>query len=92
MTTPFPSKVAVLAYDPNWPKQFETEALKIKKALSKALVSIHHVGSTSVPGLAAKPKIDIIAEVKELTFDHSALLALKYVYRGGFNLPFRMWF
>ena len=82
-------KIKVAAYDPNWAEQFKAEAERIKAALGKSFVAIYHVGSTSVPGLAAKPKIDMIAEVKNLCFDHKGLLDLHYEYRGGFNLPFR---
>lgn len=85
-------KVEIFTYDPNWPKQFEVEAERIGSALGKELVAIHHVGSTSVPGLSAKPKIDMIAEVKTLEFNHIPLLELGYTYRGGFNLPLRQSF
>jgi GrpB-like predicted nucleotidyltransferase (UPF0157 family) len=82
-------KVLVAPYDSSWSSQFEAQANNIKTALGDSFVEIHHVGSTSVPGLAAKPKIDIIACVKDLTFDHHGLTDLSYEYRGGFNLPFR---
>ena len=84
--------VRVLPYDHKWPEQYEALAKNIKAALSKDLVSIHHVGSTSIPGLAAKRKIDIIAEVKGLCFPYQGLLGLGYEYRGGFNIPFRKTF
>ena len=58
------SKVEVLPYNTNWPNMFDIEANKIKTALGDSFACIHHVGSTSIPGLAAKPKIDIIACVK----------------------------
>ncbi|MDR2782196.1 MAG: GrpB family protein [Holosporaceae bacterium] len=48
-------------YDSDWPKIFETEKEIILAALEDNLVAIHYIGSTAVPGLAAKPKIDIIA-------------------------------
>lgn len=82
-------KVEVVPYDHLWPQQFKHEAQKIREALGNKCVAIHHVGSTSVPGLAAKPKIDIIAEVQDLNFQHSTLLDLGYEYRGGFNIPLR---
>lgn len=82
-------KIEIVPYDPNWPKQFEAVAERIQSALGKELVAIHHVGSTSVPGLAAKPKIDIIAEVRTLEFDHALLEEIGWRYRGGFNLPLR---
>lgn len=90
--SPRSEKVEIYPYDPNWPKQFEVEAEKIMSALGKELVAIHHVGSTSVPGLAAKPKIDMIAEVKALEFNQAPLVELSYEYRGGFNLPLRQSF
>ena len=82
-------RVAIKPYDPNWPHIFEKEALIIRQALADNCIAIHHVGSTSVPGLAAKPKIDIIAVVRILFFDKSQLEAIGYKYRGGFNIPLR---
>jgi GrpB-like predicted nucleotidyltransferase (UPF0157 family)/aminoglycoside phosphotransferase (APT) family kinase protein len=82
-------KIEVVPYDPNWPNIYDTEAKKIKAVLGNCFASIYHVGSTSVPGLAAKPKIDIIACVNKLDFDHQRLTNLNYEYRGGFNLPLR---
>ena len=58
-------KIEVIPYDPHWSEQFDSEAGQIKEVLSENCVAIHHVGSTSVPGLAAKPKIDIIVVVKK---------------------------
>ena len=82
-------RVEITPYDPNWPHIFEKEALLISQALGDNCIAIHHVGSTSVPGLAAKPKIDIIAVVRNLFFDKSQLEAIGYKYRGGFNIPLR---
>jgi 16S rRNA processing protein RimM len=52
--------------DPDWPAQFEAEAARLKEALGTVAVGIHHYGSTSVPGLAAKPIIDILVTVAAL--------------------------
>ena len=82
-------RVEIKPYDANWPNIFEAEAAFIKKSLADNCVAIHHVGSTSVPGLAAKPKIDIIVVVRNLFFDKSQLEAIGYKYRGGFNIPLR---
>jgi GrpB-like predicted nucleotidyltransferase (UPF0157 family) len=46
-------------YDPAWPVRFDSEAAQLRAALGKHALRIEHVGSTSVPGLAAKPVIDI---------------------------------
>ena len=49
-------KIEVLSYNANWPKIYKQEAEKIKIALGENYVAIHHIGSTSVPGLAAKTR------------------------------------
>jgi GrpB-like predicted nucleotidyltransferase (UPF0157 family) len=50
-------------YDPGWPQLFDREAARIQSVLGHRILAIEHVGSTSVPGLAAKPKIDIVLVV-----------------------------
>lgn len=52
-------KIAVVDYDPAWPELFAAEAAKIRQVLGSAALAVEHVGSTAVPGLAAKPVIDI---------------------------------
>jgi GrpB-like predicted nucleotidyltransferase (UPF0157 family) len=52
-------------YDPNWPVLFETEAAKIHRALGNKVLQLYHVGSTAVPGLCAKPVIDILLTVAD---------------------------
>src|SRR5512147_1177653 len=51
--------VTLVEYDPAWPAQFEHEAARIRSALGERVRLLEHAGSTSVPGLAAKPIIDI---------------------------------
>ena len=51
--------VAVRDYDPRWPAEYEREAALLMAVLDGMLAELEHVGSTSVPGLAAKPVIDI---------------------------------
>ena len=53
-------KIEVVPYNPDWPKQFEIEAEKIRGALEDNLIEVHHVGSTSVPELSSKPFLDIL--------------------------------
>ncbi len=81
-------RVAV-PYDPLWAHQFEQEAVVLERVLAAWLVgSIHHVGSTSVPGLAAKPIIDMIAGVRELKEARAACDALSQVgYRYQEHRP-----
>ena len=52
-------RIEVVDYDPAWPAQFDVEAARIRAALGLAALAVEHVGSTAVPGLAAKPVIDI---------------------------------
>jgi GrpB-like predicted nucleotidyltransferase (UPF0157 family) len=67
---PFPDELArglaVVAYDPGWPGDFVALARRIQDALGLVAVRVSHVGSTSVPGLAAKDCIDVQVEVRVL--------------------------
>jgi GrpB-like predicted nucleotidyltransferase (UPF0157 family) len=58
-------KIEICDYDPDWPVLFEREAVRIRAALGAAALAVEHVGSTSVPGLAAKPIIDIVLVVAQ---------------------------
>jgi len=57
---------AIGRYDPAWPARFESESARIREALGDNAVRIDHVGSTSVPGLGAKPVIDIQVSVASM--------------------------
>lgn len=59
IVAPTPYRIEVLEYDDRWPVDFERVAGRIAAALGDAVLELHHVGSTSVPGLAAKPIIDV---------------------------------
>ena len=88
-------EVVLAAYDPSWPEIFAGEAWAIRQALGTALVGIEHVGSTSVPGLASKPIIDIVVSVTSLeagTARVPALAALGYDCRGENGIPGRLFF
>jgi GrpB-like predicted nucleotidyltransferase (UPF0157 family) len=56
-------EIKLLDYDPNWPKKFEMHAGRIIEALGGSALRIEHIGSTSVPGLAAKPIIETSSSV-----------------------------
>jgi GrpB-like predicted nucleotidyltransferase (UPF0157 family) len=53
-------RIHLVPYDPGWPALFEREAARVRATMHTAALRIEHVGSTSVPGLAAKPVIDIL--------------------------------
>lgn len=75
--------IKIVEYDPKWPQIFENEAHFIKKALGDNCLAIHHFGSTAVKGLAAKPKIDILAVVKNFSsINVSALKDIGFENRG----------
>ena len=77
------NNIEVIPYNAQWPEIYEREATPIRKALSDNCLAIHHFGSTSVPGLSAKPKIDILAVVKNFSsVDIPALEELGFDYRG----------
>ena len=59
------SRVTIAHYDPRWPEQFGRESDRISRLLGPRALRIEHVGSTSVPGLAAKPVIDILLVVAD---------------------------
>lgn len=59
-------QVTIVPYDEQWPGLFEAERVLLKTILGQVISRIHHIGSTSVPGLAAKPVIDILLEVVDL--------------------------
>lgn len=57
--------IRIVDYDPMWPVRFENERLRIERALGSRAMQIDHIGSTAVPGLAAKPIIDIDVSVTD---------------------------
>jgi len=62
---PHSAPILLAEYDPDWPRLFEREAERIRAALGERALQVEHVGSTSVPGLAAKPVIDIVLVVAD---------------------------
>lgn len=81
---PYNSKIYLVDYDQSWPAQFEAHQTTIRAALGAVALAIHHIGSTSVPGLAAKSVIDIMLVVANSADEPSyvpALEAAGYVLR-----------
>jgi GrpB-like predicted nucleotidyltransferase (UPF0157 family) len=59
--------ISIVPYDPAWPRSFEREAEHLRKVIPASLITrIEHFGSTAVPGLAAKPVVDLLVEVRSL--------------------------
>lgn len=85
-------KLIIVPYNFDWPITFEREASKIKEVLGSNCLSIHHIGSTAVPGLLAKPIIDIIVIVTNLEETIRPLESLGFKYKGEYNIPMRFYF
>jgi GrpB-like predicted nucleotidyltransferase (UPF0157 family) len=88
-------KMEVQPYDSAWPSLYNAEASRLKEAFGTRLLAIHHIGSTSVPGLAARPTIDIMVEVHDIVAVdalYPALIALGYEHCGEFGIPGRRYF
>lgn len=78
--------VTIAPYDPQWPEQFEREASLIRAALGDRALLVEHAGSTSVPGLAAKPIIDIVLAVADSADEQGYVPALE---QAGYVLRIR---
>ena len=78
--------VQLASYDPRWPAWYEREAARIRSVLGDRVVLLEHVGSTSVPGLAAKPIIDILLVVADPADEPSYLPPLE---QAGYRLVIR---
>jgi GrpB-like predicted nucleotidyltransferase (UPF0157 family) len=71
--------VRIVDYDPNWPNLFEKEKSLILGAVGHVVVRVEHIGSTAIPGLGAKPIIDILAAVPHLHHAKACIRPLKLI-------------
>jgi GrpB-like predicted nucleotidyltransferase (UPF0157 family) len=79
-------RVKLAEYDPGWPGQYEFQATRIRSALGEQILLLEHIGSTSVPGLAAKPVIDILLVVTDPADEQAYVPPLE---RAGYRLVIR---
>lgn len=84
--TPLNSTIELVDYDPDWPAQYEQHRATIVDTLGDQIVRLEHVGSTSVPGLAAKPRIDILLVVEDSSHEAAYVPLLE---AAGFELHIR---
>jgi GrpB-like predicted nucleotidyltransferase (UPF0157 family) len=87
--------IVVVPYDAAWPAAFEKESQTIRSALGDLAIQIEHIGSTSVPGLSAKPILDmmlIVPRFTELDARTAALQSLGYEPKGELGIPGRLFF
>lgn len=87
--------VEVVPHNPNWATQFEAEANRIRAIFGDELVAIHHIGSTAIPGIRAKPIIDLLVEVSDIEkveAFNEPMIALGYEPMGEFGIAGRRYF
>lgn len=86
--------IEVVAYNPHWPERFAEEQALLERVLAPWLsAGVHHIGSTSVPGLAAKPIIDMMAGIRDLAAARAAIPVLaEHGYWHGPHRPEALWF
>jgi GrpB-like predicted nucleotidyltransferase (UPF0157 family) len=87
-------RISVVAYDPDWPRRFADERVVLERLLAPWLCGgVHHIGSTSIPGLAAKPIVDMMAGVLRLPEAQPAIALLsQYNYVHAPHRPNAYWF
>ena len=88
-------RIEVVPYDPRWPEEFERASAEVAAAMADCLLAIHHIGSTSVPGLHAKSVIDMLAVVTDLAaLDRRTpeMRRLGYEAMGEFGIEGRRYF
>lgn len=83
---PLSGRIVIVDYDPHWPELFASEANRIRSVLGSRALRIEHAGSTSVPGLAAKPVIDILLVVSDSAEEDTYVPALE---AAGYALRIR---
>jgi GrpB-like predicted nucleotidyltransferase (UPF0157 family) len=89
------SKVKVVPHNPQWRDAFEAEAKQVAAALGEHVVAVHHIGSTAIPNIYAKPVVDLLVEIRDITeVDNrsSAMESLGYEVMGEYGIPGRRYF
>jgi GrpB-like predicted nucleotidyltransferase (UPF0157 family) len=87
--------VKVVPYDPNWVLLYEKEAQNLTNIFGDLLAAIHHIGSTAVPGLMAKPVIDImpvVYDIEKVDVLNPGMIELGYLPKGEMGITGRRFF
>ena len=82
--------VILAAHDPQWSGQAAQESARISDILRSILAAIYHIGSTAIPGMKAKPIIDllgVVTDLEALDLQTFALSEIGYLPRGEFGIP-----
>jgi GrpB-like predicted nucleotidyltransferase (UPF0157 family) len=89
------NEVRLVPYDPRWGHCYEAAAAELSTCLGDHIGAVEHIGSTAIPGVDAKPIIDLMAAVRSLTLPSSfisAVQALGYQHRGHDPVRHRLYF
>ena len=87
-----PEPVVIVDYDPDWPRLFDEFSAPLFAELGDLIVAVEHVGSTAVPGLVAKPIIDldlVVPSASDIPLAVARLAVLGYVHLGDVGIPGR---
>ncbi|WP_281255765.1 GrpB family protein [Shouchella patagoniensis] len=87
--------VEVIDYQPSWEDSYKQESIKLEQVFQEDMIGIYHIGSTSVPGLAAKPIIDlliVLKSVEDADKKTAAIEKLGYEARGENGIAGRRYF
>ncbi len=88
-------RVELVEHDPSWADLFDEERERLTGIFDGRVVAIEHVGSTSVPGLCAKPIVDVLVGLRELQLADEEIAQMErlgYEYLGEYGLPGRLFF
>lgn len=90
-----PRMIEVVPYDPNWVRKYEVEAKKLVEVFGDDLMEIHHIGSTAITGMHAKPTIDVLIVVKDIEAVETlnrVMREMGYKPKGENGIPGRRYF
>lgn len=88
-------RITMVPHDPEWQRLFRHEAEQVTAALGANVVAVHHIGSTAIPAIYAKPVLDVLLVVQDLTAldeKQPQMEAMGYVALGEFGIPGRRYF
>lgn len=88
-------KPVLTSHDPSWKETFSMESRKILQALGRNVIAIHHIGSTAIPDVVAKPVIDVLVEVGDIgqvDGNASQMRNLQYESMGEYGIVGRRYF
>ena len=89
---PLPIPVLLVAHDPRWAGEAEREARRVRDAVTPDVLHVHHIGSTAIPGIAAKPILDLLGvaiDLAALDAMRERVTAIGYAWHGEYGLPGR---